>query len=279
KDMNAFWRISTRARYPVFVVNGLDKPMAGVRIHLRNQQDSILWSTISDMHGCAELFRMNNEKFSDLYLEYEYLSKRSKIKLQKDLGKQSIHIKLNAPCRTVSKANIAFVVDATGSMGDEIQFLQSDLLSVLEGVETRNSDFSIKYASVFYRDLGEEYTTRAFDFETRSNDLISFIEKQRAGGGQGNFAAVDSALMKTLDLSWETDANVKLIFLFLDAPPRQNNIEKYKNAIRKAAEAGIKIIPVSGSGLDRKTEFLLKFTAILTNGTYTFITNHSGIGG
>ena len=48
--------------------------------------------------------------------------------------------------------------------------------------------------------------------------------------------------------------------------------------IQLAAKKGIKIIPVAASGVDKNAEFLLKFFAMATNGTYTFLTNHSGIG-
>lgn len=44
------------------------------------------------------------------------------------------------------------------------------------------------------------------------------------------------------------------------------------------AKKGIKIIPITASGIDKETEFLMRFFAISTNGTYVFITNHSGIG-
>ena len=40
----------------------------------------------------------------------------------------------------------------------------------------------------------------------------------------------------------------------------------------------IKIIPVTASGIDKETEFLMRFFSVSTNGTYVFITNDSGIG-
>jgi hypothetical protein len=45
------------------------------------------------------------------------------------------------------------------------------------------------------------------------------------------------------------------------------------------AKKGIKIIPVAASGVDKNTEFMLRFFAIATSGTYVFLTNDSGIGG
>ena len=51
-----------------------------------------------------------------------------------------------------------------------------------------------------------------------------------------------------------------------------------QNSIRLAAEKGIKIIPVTASGINRTTEYITKCMALATNGTYVFITDHSGIG-
>ncbi len=39
---------------------------------------------------------------------------------------------LNKSCLEKRKLDLAFVVDATGSMGDEISYLQSELLDVLK---------------------------------------------------------------------------------------------------------------------------------------------------
>ena len=53
---------------------------------------------------------------------------------------------------------------------------------------------------------------------------------------------------------------------------------RLKTAVTIAQQKGIRIIPVSASGIDWETEFLLRFLQISTNGTYVFITDHSGIG-
>ena len=35
---------------------------------------------------------------------------------------------------------------------------------------------------------------------------------------------------------------------------------------------------MAASGVDKNTEFMLRFFAIATGGTYVFLTNHSGVG-
>jgi len=45
-----------------------------------------------------------------------------------------------------------------------------------------------------------------------------------------------------------------------------------------ASANGIRIIPVASSGIDKNTEFLLRAMAVTSGGTYTFLTDHSGVG-
>jgi|GEM_PF-3702208 len=41
---------------------------------------------------------------------------------------------------------------------------------------------------------------------------------------------------------------------------------------------GIKIIPITASGIDKNTEFLMRLLGLSTHGTYVYITDHSGLG-
>ena len=69
--------------------------------------------------------------------------------------------------------------------------------------------------------------------------------------------------------------------MLLDAPAHHNDnvIKSLHSSIEAYAKAGIKIIPVAASGVDKNTEFMLRFFAVSTSGTYVFLTNDSGIGG
>ncbi|MFD2161536.1 VWA domain-containing protein [Paradesertivirga mongoliensis] len=180
-----------------------------------------------------------------------------------------------------NKIEVAFVVDATGSMGDELRFLNTELLDVISRVKKDNPSSELTTASVFYRDKGDEYVTRVSGFTSNINTTLNFIKDQQAAGGGDIPEAVHSALDKTInELQWSPGSKTRLAFLILDAPPHQTAevLNNLKSSILKAAEKGIKIIPVTASGTDKETEFLMRFIAITTNGTYVFITDHSGIG-
>lgn len=203
-----------------------------------------------------------------------------------DLGSyssQEIEITKTIPVnKTVyNTLDIMFVVDATGSMGDEINYLKTELRDVITRAGSELPGTQIRMGSVFYRDKGDDYVTRPFEFTTNSNELISFVNNQGAGGGGDTPEAVDQALKSAIqDQQWSTNAVNRLLFLILDAPSHKDNdvLTRLKNAVAIAQQKGIRIIPVSASGIDWETEFLLRFLEISTNGTYVFITDHSGIG-
>ncbi|PZU02651.1 MAG: hypothetical protein DI622_20925, partial [Chryseobacterium sp.] len=131
------------------------------------------------------------------------------------------------------------------------------------------------------RDRGDEYVTKKFDFNEDASQLLSFIKQQNASGG-GDFpeAVVEAMDVSLNELKWSTENSTKIMFLILDAPPHQSeeNIDKLFKYIKTASQKGITVIPLSASDIDKQTEYLMRTFALMTNGTYTFLTNHSGIG-
>jgi Secretion system C-terminal sorting domain len=73
--------------------------------------------------------------------------------------------------------------------------------------------------------------------------------------------------------------------LILDAPPHaeKQNLDKLIRYTKRCAAKGIRIIPLVASGggydADKSLEYLMRSFALATNGTYGFLTDHSGIGG
>jgi len=135
--------------------------------------------------------------------------------------------------------------------------------------------------SVFYRDQGDQYLTRVSPFTENIGALINFVKGQNADGGGDFPEAVHTALSTAINQqSWSSNARTRLLFLVLDAPPHHEDavIQSIQASIEKAAQKGIKIIPITASGIDKDTEFMMRFMSIATNGTYVFITNDSGIG-
>lgn len=176
---------------------------------------------------------------------------------------------------TVKGADIMFLFDTTGSMCDELVYLQKEFTDIAERTGVDDVRFSID----FYRDHGDAYVTRFNDFTDKKNAQKQLNAESVDGGGDYE-EAVDEALNEALSAKWRDEA-VKLLFIILDAPPHSteeanNNL---KNVVEKGAEAGIRIIPIASSGVDKVTESIMRTLALMTGGTYTFLTDDSGVGG
>lgn len=279
------WKFFPERRVSVQLINQDKKPVVGEKIKLINSKKEIIWESVSDNLGNAELWinPMGKSAFDSASEKY-FLSDHtgriisSTVKEFKD-GQNIIIVDRN--CLSKRTLELAFVVDATGSMGDEISYLQSELLDVLKKVESNLKNTKVRYGSVFYRDKGDEYVTRKFDFSEKAEDLVNFIKKQGADGGGDTPEAVLEALQVSIEeLKWSEENSTKIMFLILDAPPHRSdeNITRLYEKIRMAAKKGITIIPLAASDTDKQTEYLMRTFALLTNGTYTFLTNDSGIG-
>ena len=170
-----------------------------------------------------------------------------------------------------------FVFDTTGSMGDELLYLQTEFGDIAEKVADQSTRISVN----FYRDKGDVYVVRSNPFMQDFQKVASLINAESADGGGDYEEAVDLALQEAVfEHAWETES-VKLLFLILDAPPHDTETvrENLAAVVKEAAKQGIRIIPIASSGVDATSEALLRSLAMMTGGTYTFLTDDSGIGG
>jgi hypothetical protein len=179
--------------------------------------------------------------------------------------------------------DLMFVVDTTGSMGDELRYIQAELEDVIAAVRERvGAQLALRLSVNFYRDNGDAYVVRPFAFTDDISAASAELAQQAADGGGDTPEAVELALDDAINKhDWRAQATARLLFLVLDAPPHDGDARfaSLHRVTRDAAERGIQIVPVAASGIDKSTEFLLRNLALATNGTYTFLTNDSGIGG
>lgn len=193
------------------------------------------------------------------------------------LKSTELTVELGETVPSVRALDLMFVFDTTGSMGDELLYLQKEF----EDIAVRVADQSTRFSVNFYRDQGDEYIVRSNPFSDDIKATAALINAEYANGGGDYEEAVDAALLDAvLGHTWREEA-VKLMFFILDAPPHdtQETAENLKRAVEEAAAQGIRIIPIASSGVNEKTEGFLRSIAMLTGGTYTFLTDDSGIGG
>lgn len=281
-EMPEYWDFYPQNRVAVLVKSTDSLPIIDATVEL-SYEGEVNWIAKTDNKGKAELWPSlyNNDTIdvSNLSLIVNDEPIAGAVLLYQEGINE---VTLRSRPDDLKNVEISFIVDATGSMADELEFLKQDLRDVITTVEDTTSNLDISTATVFYRDEGDEYLVRQSDFTTDIDETIAFIQGQYAGGGGDFPEAVHTALDAGVNnLQWSANAKARIAFLLLDAPPhyRDDVISDIQNSIQTAAAKGIKIIPITASGIDKQTEFLMRFMAMATNGTYTFITNDSGIGG
>lgn len=271
-----YWNFHPTQRYTVKVVDNLGKPVSDSQVRLMANSNDPIWEARTDNFGKAELWAnlySGNDQVTQLFVESTVVSNPNPVGVNE--------VVLTGGLPQYSSVDVAFVVDATGSMGDEIEYLKVELTDVLNRIQNAGAGLNLRAASVFYRDEGDEYVTKVSPFSTNFNLTQSFVNNNHAGGGGDFPEAVDQAMDKAINnLEWSDHARTRIAFLILDAPPHHEDqaIATLQRSIEAAAQKGVKVIPIVASGIDKETEFLMRYCAMATNGTYVFITDDSGIG-
>ncbi|MCR5521188.1 MAG: VWA domain-containing protein [Lachnospiraceae bacterium] len=196
-------------------------------------------------------------------------------------GEENIEVSFETEESKTKKLDLMFTIDTTGSMSDEIRYLQKELENVIIRVKNDCGNIPVRLSVNFYRDHGDAYVVRPYEFTTDIDSALANLAREYADGGGDYEEAVELALDSSInDHAWDDDS-IKLMFMVLDAPPHNTASirESLHESIMAASKKGIRIIPVASSGVDKDTEFLLRAFAMTTGGTYTFLTDDSGIGG
>lgn len=278
KSMSSLWNMYPDKRYSIQLTDRQHNAVISEWVYLIDKvSKDTVWRTCTDNTGKAELWAGFFHKDSSQYIIADNYGHEIADPSLFSNGVNNMVV--DKSCQVSDEVDIAFVVDATGSMSDEIEFLKLELEDVIRNTMSKYSSLTLNAASVFYRDKGDEYLTRNVAFNDDLLKTLNFIKLQRAGGGGDGPEAVDEALATAIDsLQWRKTARTRLLFLILDAPPHSEARERMQQLTLQAAAKGIRIIPIACSGTDKSTEFLLRSIALATNGTYTFLTNHSGVG-
>lgn len=192
---------------------------------------------------------------------------------------------LAARDRSVAKQNpktdldVQLVIDTTGSMGDELRFLQGEFLTIVSRLHEAFPNVTPRWSLILYKDAGDEYITREFDFTKDTQQYRSDLARQSAGGGGDMPEAVVPGLTKGMAMGWRGGNNVaKVVFWVADAPTHPGEGPAFAKVVRRAQSLGVHIYPIASSGIDDVTEYQMRAAAQFTGGRYMFLTDDSGIG-
>ncbi|MEQ1510912.1 MAG: vWA domain-containing protein, partial [Sphingopyxis sp.] len=199
------------------------------------------------------------------------------VAIGQDAGGQQVAVTVGGMATRATKLDLMLVVDTTGSMGDEISYLQTELQSIVSSLRQRHQGLDLRVGFVFYRDEGDAYVTRTIAFDTSVNRAAAAIGRQSAGGGGDYPEAMDQALIRAVGQPWRPDA-VKTMLLVADAPPHDERMGRAWAAAEAARARRIHIVPVAASGVADTAEYAMRAMAALTQSRYTFLTDDSGVG-
>ncbi|WP_165356609.1 VWA domain-containing protein [Sphingosinicella sp. BN140058] len=192
-------------------------------------------------------------------------------------GARRIAIALPGTAQPVAAMDLALVVDTTGSMGDEMAYLQAELDSILARLKRESGNLDLRIGLIAYRDEGDDYVVRAAPLSSDVAALRATLADQEAGGGGDTPEAVDQAIAAAGRLQWRTAA-AKAILLVADAPPHADRLAPTLAATQKLRARGVQIVPVAASGVEESAQYVMRTMAALTQGRYIFLTDDSGVG-
>ena len=255
--------------------------LSGALVEVTNSSGVALYTATTNARGEAYLFPTTYVVETIDKIQVYYGTESKSVDYSYGYDDIEIDVTLTSEHNFEDVIEIMFVIDATGSMRDEMDYLKAEIENVIDEIAIQNPTSTIKLALLFYKDLNEDYVVRYFEFSENIEWQKDNLADQRAGGGGDFPEAVDVALEEAVAKSWSDSNSTKIIFHVLDAPPHSDDqsMQVYSDALKMAASKGIRIIPVASSGIDKFTEYLLRSEAMLTGGTYVFLTNDSGIGG
>lgn len=283
------WRIIPESRFAASVADQNQCPVPDVETKLFDSKGKLIWSARTDNSGVAQLWlgmytNVNNQSdriYPPYRIEFTYGNEKKVIENAQPYPQMTNVVKFSQKSRPSSNVDIFFIIDATGSMSDELRYLQAELYDIIEQVKKKQSNLDIRVGSLVYRDHGDDYLTRKSSLNSDINKTLNFLKQQTADGGGDTPEAVDEALYQAIQREdWNERALSRLAFLVLDAPPHDDakSIKRLQEQVALAAIKGIRLIPLVASGMDQNGEYLMRAIALATNGTYVALTDDSGIG-
>ncbi len=179
--------------------------------------------------------------------------------------------------------DLLFLLDATGSMADEIAQIKATLLSVSQRIGALPSRPDLRVGMVTYRDRGDDFVTRLYDFEANVPTFLNTIQDVVADGGDDYPESLNEALHVAVHTpAWRLDNAIRLVILVADAPPHLDYPQDYDYAseMMEAHRRGMKIFSIASSGLDEQGEYIFRQLAQHTMGRFLFLlyggeTSHS----
>ncbi|MEW6756023.1 MAG: vWA domain-containing protein, partial [Candidatus Latescibacterota bacterium] len=177
------------------------------------------------------------------------------------------------------RLDVAFLLDATGSMGDEIDAVKERIREMIAQIAAGEPTPDVRFGIVAYRDRGDEYVTRLYPLTRDIDRIVANLDEIHADGGGDTPESLNEALHVVLhDLEWDAGPQAsRLVFVIADAPPHLDYPDDfdYVEESQMALELGITVHTIGASGLDPDGERILQEIAQISGGQFQWLAYQS----
>lgn len=181
---------------------------------------------------------------------------------------------------TACQVDVAFLIDATGSMGGEINRIKDTITSIAGRIsDDPEHSADLRLGLVDYRDRGDAYITHAVNFTRDVQAFQGAIDQLQAGGGGDFPEGLNEALHEGMRrLAWRQESTLRLAFVVADAPAHyyEDAQYTYDDAMKDAATMGVTLYPIASGGSDGVAELQFRQMAQFSQGHFIFITRGNG---
>ncbi|HYO48238.1 MAG TPA: vWA domain-containing protein [Chloroflexia bacterium] len=277
--------IPVAQRLFVRVVDGDQHPVAGARVQLFDGERPVFdGSTVSDGRALFLPEAANAAQAQQFRAVISRGRHQVEATLKAGVLDQTVTLDNLKDHTGAVGLDIAFLLDATGSMGDEIDKIKATVDSVAARIEQLPGSSQPRFGLVAYQDRGDSFVTKSWDFASVQEFSQNLSSLSALGGGDYP-EAVNAGLRDTINLQgWadnSTGRRLRMIVLVGDAPPHLDypNDPAYTDLLRQAVAKGIKIFPIGASGLTGQGEYIFRQFAQVTQGQFVFLTYANGVSG
>jgi Mg-chelatase subunit ChlD len=267
--------VDTRTRVGVKVVDREGQPVPFAKVAVARHGSPLQLTTTAD--GVASYYPRFDRIPAATTITVSSAAGGATRTLSTMRGSRRIAIALPGTAQRITRMDLALVIDTTGSMGDEIAYLQAELNEIVARLRRDAGQIDLRIGLVVYRDEGDEYVVRSSPLTADLGSLRRTLARQEAGGGGDTPEAMDQAVAAVQRMQWRPNA-AKAVLLVADAPPHEEGMASTLRSTQGLRAAGIQIVPVAASGVDDDAQYVLRTMATMTQGRYIFLTDDSGVG-
>ncbi|MDE5563588.1 MAG: hypothetical protein K2I93_00400, partial [Oscillospiraceae bacterium] len=157
--------IDPTQRIAVNIVNNVGESLPNAAVQLLDADGGAIWNAVTDKSGTAYLFETAGRTGVSISavnadgtaaqqaLENASGTDTQSVQLVTD---RQVTLTVDATPVYYPEMQVMFIVDTTGSMGDEMLYLQSDFSAIAEEIGNDNTSYAVN----FYRDEGDTYVVK-----------------------------------------------------------------------------------------------------------------------